>query len=117
MAKNVTDIDSVGVIRIDIPKTGQTMPSLNKTFSIEDGTQFEKFPGSFLVFNGERAVQRKVEQGVISFSPDSVSTGKVNGTFEVTLTDYDSATVPAPKYHLRGSFEFVMGTSGPAGPV
>lgn len=114
VAKNVTDIDSVGVIRIDIPKTGRNMPNLNKTFSIEDGTQFEKFPGSFLVFNGERAVQRKVEQGVISFSPDSVSSGKVNGTFEVTLTDYDSATVPAPQYHLKGSFKFVMGTFGPA---
>lgn len=114
VAKKVTDVDTVGVIRIDIPKEGKTLPSLNKTFSIEDSAQYEKFPGAFLVFNGDKAVKKKVEHGLISFSPDSVSTGKVNGTYEVTLTDYDSEVVPAPQYHLRGSFNFVMGTYGSA---
>ena len=113
VAKGVTDINSVCVFRIDISKNGNSMPDLNKTFSIEDGTQFEMFPGSFLVFNGKKSVNKKVESGTISFSPDSVSSRNVTGTFEVTLTDYDSDVVPAPQYHLKGSFNFVMGTYNP----
>lgn len=113
IAKSATDIDSVSVYRMDIPKNGQPAPPLNKTFSIEEGTPYEKFPGTFHVFNGEKSVQRKVERGTISFTPDSVAARRVTGTFDIVVTDYDAALTPAPEYRLKGSFNFVMGTYGP----
>jgi hypothetical protein len=112
-AKNAADVDGVPVFRIDIPKTASPMPDLNKTFSIEEGTRFDRFPGSFLVFNGANNVSKAVESGIISFTADSVSSQRVAGTFEIVLTDYDSETVPAPRYELKGYFNFVMGTYGP----
>lgn len=114
VATRATDIDSVSVCRIDIPKTAAGMPELNQSFAIEEGSSLQKFPGSFLVFNGEKSVRKKVERGTISFTPDSSASGKVTGTFEVTLTDYDSDVLPAPQYQLKGSFRFVMGSYGPA---
>jgi hypothetical protein len=114
LAKNVTDPDAVAVFRIDIPKNGAPLPALNRSFSIEDGTALEKFPGEFLVLNGAKSVHKKVERGIITFSPDSSAGGRVNGSFEVTLTDYDSNVFPAPQYHLKGSFNFVMGSYGAA---
>lgn len=112
LAKSVTDIDSEAVFRIDIPKPNGRMPSLDRAYSIEDGTALEQFPGTFMVFNGQKSVKKKVESGVIFFSSDSVSSSRVSGTFEVTLTDYDSSMSPAPQYQLKGSFHFVMGTYG-----
>ena len=49
VAKTVSDIDSRSVIRIDIQKSGAPLPQLNRTFSIEAGGNFERFPGSFMV--------------------------------------------------------------------
>lgn len=113
VARSVTDINTVCVYRIDIPKGGTALPSLNRTFSIQDGTGFDKFPGGFLVMNGQKSTMKKVESGLITFTPDSTASGRVSGTFEVTLTDYDANTLPAPQYQLKGSFNFVMGTYGP----
>jgi hypothetical protein len=114
LAKSATDIDSVSVYRIDIPKNGNPIPELNKSFSIEEGGTYDKFPGSFFVFNGEKSVKKRVERGTITFSPDSVAAKRVKGTFEVVVTDYDSGVTPAPERKLKGSFHFVMGTCGPA---
>jgi hypothetical protein len=119
IGENVWDLNFRTVIRIDIQKSGaNSLPSIGgKTFSIEDQTQYEKFPGAFLVLNGEKSVLKKVEQGTISFTPDSTLSGDVNGTFDVILTDYDSTTLPAPQYHLKGTFSFKIGTFGPASSV
>jgi hypothetical protein len=117
-AKGIYDPDFQCVMRIDIPKSASgDLPELNKTFSLEDNPQYEKFPGSFLVFNGRQSVNKKVEQGTVSFTPDSTASGFVSGVFDVVLTDYDSSEVPAPRYHLQGNFHFKMGTYGPAGPL
>jgi hypothetical protein len=40
-------------------------------------------------------------------------TGRVTGTYDVTLTDYDSSTFPVPQYELKGAFHFMMGSYGP----
>lgn len=112
VAENVTDPDFRSVIRIDITKENGVMPDINKSFSIEDNPQYEKFPGSILVPNGQKSTGRKVERGLISF--ETGSSGNVKGSFDVVLTDYDSATVPAPRHRLEGNFKFVMGTYGPA---
>lgn len=117
MAENVYDPNFRCVMRIDITKANGAMPDINKTFSIEDNPQYEKFPGSFFVLNGQELTNKKVEQGLISFEPKSTASGNVKGSFDVILTDYDSVTVPAPQYHLKGIFGFEMGTYGPAAPL
>lgn len=114
VAKAVIDIDSESVIRIDIEKTANGFPRLNKTFSIGTDSQYEKFPGSFLVFNLKKSTGNKVESGIISFSPDSVTEQHVSGSYDVIMTDYDSGTLPAPRYRIKGIFSFTMGEYGPA---
>jgi len=114
VADSVTDINSRSVIRIDIPKTGTQLPILNKPFSIEAGGVYEKFPGTFSVLDGQQSSAKKVEQGTITFAPDSVMSDHVSGSFEVILTDYDSSLVPVPKYSLKGVFSFRIGGYGPS---
>lgn len=114
VANDLYDPDFKCTMRIDILKDNGVMPAINKTFSIEDNPQYEKFPGKFYVFNGQVSTDKKVEQGIISFTPDSTTSGEVKGSFDVILTDYDSTTVPAPQYNLNGNFSFKMGTYGSA---
>lgn len=114
VANDLYDPDFKCIMRIDILKDNGVMPAINKTFSIEDNPQYEKFPGKFYVFNGQESTDKKVEQGIISFTPDSTASGEVKGSFDVILTDYDSTTVPAPQYNLNGNFSFKMGTYGSA---
>jgi len=114
IASYVQDIDTRCVIRIDVPRIDGSWPHLNKVFSVEDNPHFEKFPGSILVFNGSRATLSKVEQGIISFAPDSITSEHVSGFFEVTMTDYGSDTLPLPQHHLKGVFNFKMGEYGSA---
>lgn len=114
VANSLTDINSRNVIRIDIPKTGVQLPQLNRAFSIGGGGEFEKFPGTFTVLDGQQSSAKKVEAGTIIFSPDSVMSENVSGSFSVTLTDYDSPAYPAPKYSFKGVFSFRMGDYGPA---
>jgi hypothetical protein len=68
------------------------------------------------VFNGAKSTSKKVEQGILSFTSDSIASGLVRGTFDVILTDYDAPDLPAPQNHLTGNFSFMMGTYGPAQP-
>jgi hypothetical protein len=112
VAENVWDPNFKTVVRIDIQKpVGSDMLSVGgKTFAIEDNAPYEKFPGSFLVFNGQQSTLRRVEAGAISFSPDSILSGYVNGSYDVMLTDYDSAISPTPHYRLMGTFSFKAGT-------
>lgn len=116
-ARYVQDIDTRCIVRIDIPRSNGNWPSLNKGFSIEDNPQYEKFPGTIMVFNGDQSTMRKVEQGIITFAPDSVTAEHVSGYFDVTVTDYGSATLPLPQYHVKGNFYFRMGDYGPAKAV
>ena len=118
VANDVNDQNFRTVIRIDIMKSKEGgMPALNKTFSIEDNPRFEKFPGVFSVFNGQKSVYNKVESGTISFTPESDSSREVHGSFDVVITDYDSKIVPPPKYRVKGVFSFDMGTYGAAAPL
>jgi hypothetical protein len=118
VANNVNDQDFRTVIRIDIIKSDKgAMPTLNKTFSIEDNPGCEKFPGVFSVFNGQKSVYNKVESGTISFTPDSDSSREVHGTFDVSITDYDSTITPPLQYRVKGVFSFNMGTYGAAAPL
>ena len=112
VAENVWDPNTKTVVRIDIQKpAGSDMLSVGgKTFAIEDNAPYEKFPGSFLVFNGQQSTLRRVEAGTISFSPGSILSGYVNGSYDVLLTDYDSAIFPTPHYRLMGTFSFKAGT-------
>jgi hypothetical protein len=115
VGENVWDPNFKTVMRIDIAKTNGTVPAIGgKTFSIEDTTLYEKFPGTFIVFNGERSTLKKVESGTITFTQESTLSGNVIGTFDVMLTDYDSTISPTPHYHLMGTFSFKMGTSASA---
>ena len=109
IARYVQDIDTRCVIRIDVPKINGDWPLLNKEYSIEDNPNYEKFPGIILVFNGSPSTMNKVEHGIISFAPDSVTAKHVSGFFEVTVTDYGSDTLPVPRHHLKGNFNFKMG--------
>jgi hypothetical protein len=112
VGENVWDPNFKTVMRIDIPKTNGAVPGISgKTFSIEDTTLYERFPGTFIVFNGERSTLKKVESGTITFTQESTLSGDVIGTFDVMLTDYDSAISPTPHYRLMGTFSFKMGTS------
>ncbi len=113
IAEDIHDIESLCVVRLDVPKENGVMPtSLDKTFSIEDTLQFEKFPGGIFVFNGEESTYNKVEEGVISFQSESTASGYVEGFFHVILTDYDSFEASVPQYRLTGTFGFQMGTFG-----
>lgn len=114
VTKDLYDPDFKYVMRIDVLKQDGVMPDINKIFSVEDNAQYEKFPGKIFVFNGQESTNKKVEEGTISFTPDSTASRNVTGFFDVTLTDYDSATVPPPRYHLKGSFNFKMETYGAA---
>jgi hypothetical protein len=115
VAQDVWDVAYKCIVRIDIQKsTAGEMLAINKTFSIEENPLYEQFPGAFLVFNGEQSPNKKVEQGILTFTSDSTASGTVRASFEVTVTDYDSTIVPAPQYHLTGSFRFKMGSYGPA---
>lgn len=116
VATSVTDPNTVTVYRIDIAKGG-AFPALNQAFSIEAGTALPQFPGQFLVFDGAKSVTKKVEQGTITFTPGSSADSMVSGSFDVVLTDYDSATVPSPRYRLQGAFSFVIGTYNTASGV
>lgn len=113
----VVDINSKCVVRIDIPITAAGLPPLNKTFSILDDTQHDKFPGNFFVFNGKESTKNLVESGYISFSPDTVAEQLVSGSYDVIMTDYDSGTSPPPHHRIKGIFSFKMGEYGPAEPV
>jgi hypothetical protein len=113
VASSIWDPNFRSVIRIDIEKTGGIMPVINKPFSIEDNGQYEKFPGTFSVFNGQESVLKKVEQGTIVFTADSNPSGIVSGVFDVILTDYDASLISPPLYHISGTFHFTMGTYGP----
>jgi hypothetical protein len=114
MAKGVVDVDARCVIRIDSPKGELPLPRLDRTFSIEESPLYERFPGTFFVFNGQKSTNKKVEQGIISFRPEAAAAGRVAGSFDVTMTDYDAPVVPAPTYRLKGVFDFRMGGYGPA---
>lgn len=114
IAKDLYDPDFKCIIRIDILKENGVMPDINKTFSIEDNGQHEKFPGNIFVFNGQESTNKKVERGIISFTQDSTASGNATGSFDIIMTDYDSAAVPAPSYRLMGSFNFMMETYGAA---
>jgi hypothetical protein len=109
IARSVQDIDTRCVIRIDVPKVDQSWPQLNKVFSIEDNSNYEKFPGNILLFNGNPSTMSKVERGIISFAPDSITSEHVSGYFEVTVTDYGPGTQAVPQHHLKGNFNFKMG--------
>jgi hypothetical protein len=113
VAASLTDINARTVFRIDVPKVGQ-LPQFNRSFSIESGGEYEQFPGTFYVLDGQQATRKKVESGVINFTPDSVMSGHVSGSFDVTFSDYDSTLTPAPRYSLKGVFSFKMGESAPA---
>jgi len=103
------------IIRIDIEKPGYNeMPAINKAFSLGENTLYDKFPGAFLVFNGELKVSKKVEEGVLIFTPDSKASGLVQATYDVIVSDIDPTSAPAPRYHITGSLNFTMGTYGPA---
>ena len=118
VANGIWDPNFQCIIRIDIPKAADgAMPALNRTYSIENNPQYEQFSGEFLVFNGHKSVYKKVEQGLISFTPDTTAAGTVAGVFDVTLTDYDSSIVPPPQYHLKGTFSLQIGVFGPATPL
>ena len=113
IAEDIYDIESLSVVRIDVSKENGLMPTaLDKTFSIEDTLQFEKFPGDIFVFNGKESTYNKVEEGVISFQPESTASGYVEGFFQVILTDYDSWEYPPPRYGVTGIFGFQIGTFG-----
>ena len=114
IAEDVFDKNFLCVMRIQITKKNGVMPEINKTFSIEDTPQYERFPGVFLIPDGQESTGKKVEQGLISFEPDSTASGDVTGSFAIVLTDYDSGSVPAPQYQIKGQFRFKMGTYGPA---
>ena len=114
IATDIWDPNFRSVIRIDIIKTGNgDMPAINKSFSIEDNGTYEKFPGTFTVFNGQASVAKQVEQGTIVFAANSDPSGIVSGSFTVTLTDYDTSMVAPPLYTISGTFYFRMGTYGP----
>jgi hypothetical protein len=115
IAQSVTDINSRTVIRIDIPKTGMDLPLLNRTFSFAAESPLDKFPGAFSVLDGQQSTRKKVEGGTISFTPDSVMSDHVSGSFDVVFTDYDSTATPPPRYFLKGVFSFKMGGYGSAG--
>jgi hypothetical protein len=109
VAENIWDVNYKCIVRIDIQKSAASeMPAINKTFSIEENPLYEQFPGSFLVFNGEQSTNNKVERGIISFTQDSKIPDLIQGSFDVIITDYDSAIVPAPQYYLTGSFKFTQ---------
>jgi hypothetical protein len=110
IAKYVQDIDTRCVIRIDVNPVNGVWPDLNKTFSIEDNPLYEKFPGTITVVNGssDNSTINEVNQGIISFTPDSVRSEHVSGFFEVTMTDGSDA-LPFPQHHLKGDFNFKMG--------
>ena len=116
IADTVSDPEFKTILRIDIPKSEDApLPNLGgRTFAFEESALHDKFPGRVIVFNGKKSVLKKVESGTISFTPDSSAADHVNGSFDVVLIDYDVPTVPAPRYHLRASFSFQMGTYGPA---
>jgi hypothetical protein len=114
IANDIWDPNFRSIIRIDIPKSNNgAIPAINKSFSIEDNGQYEKFPGTFSVFNGQASVLKKVEQGTIVFTADSNPSGIVSGVFDVILTDYDASLNSPPQYHISGAFHFTMGTYGP----
>ena len=118
VAENVRDENFRTVIRIDIPKSDSgVMPSIDgKTFAIEDNSQYERFPGTFLIFNAERSTLKKVSQGTITFAPGSMA-AEATGDFDITLTDNDSTLVPPPEYHLKGIFNFKLGTASLTSPL
>jgi mannitol/fructose-specific phosphotransferase system IIA component (Ntr-type) len=113
VADNEWDQNFKTIIRIDIPKSDAgLLPGIDgKTFAIEDGASYEKFPGVFLVFNGQKSTLKKVGQGTISFSPGSTA-DEVTGEFDVILIDNDSTLVPAPQYILKGVFHFSVKAGG-----
>jgi hypothetical protein len=116
VADSVWDANFRTVLRIDIPKLAGVLPGIDgKTFAIEDNAQYEKFPGTFLILNGERSTLKKVSQGTISFSPGSTAT-EAAGDFDVIFIDNDSTLAPPPQYHLKGIFHFKMGTGNQASP-
>jgi hypothetical protein len=116
IASYLQDINTRCVIRIDVPKINGSWPLLNKEFSVEDNPNYEKFPGTILVFNGSPSTMSKVEHGIISFAPDSITSEHVSGFFEVTMTDYGSDSLPLPQHHLKGVFNFKIGEYGPVKP-
>jgi len=88
--------------------------SLNKSFSFEDNPMLEKFPGEMLIFNGQKSSSKKVVSGTISFTPDSVASDRVKGSFDVIMADYDATASNPPNYRIKGDFQFKIGTHGPA---
>lgn len=114
IANDIHDINALTIIRIDIQKNGTPLPALNKTFSIEETPIAEKFPGEMLIFNGQKTTGKKVESGTITFTPNSDASTRVQGTFDVVMTDYDASKVNPPHYRIKGDFSFQINTYGPS---
>jgi len=114
IADSLHDVNALTVFRIHVKKANGAMQQLNKSFSIEDDPILEKFPGDMLIFNGQKSSSKKVVSGTISFTPDSVASDQVKGSFDVIMADYDAAAITPPSYRIKGYFQFRIGTYGPA---
>jgi len=105
VATGETDPGFKTIIRIDLPKTGApfVLPS-DRTFSLEAGGPYDRFPGSVTVFNGQQSTLKTVETGTIYFSTPTSGQGSRTISFDLGFADYDSGARPVPRYQVRGDF-------------
>lgn len=112
IADNMTDPDFRTVFRIDI-----VQPQLINgpgTYAIGSSGS----PVEILFFNGHQSTLLNTASGTITFTSYGVNPGAVvSGSFEAVVEDQNSDHDPIPTYPVKGSFNFVVNTSGSLVPT
>jgi hypothetical protein len=112
IADSMTDPDFSTVFRIDIVQPAQ----IGGPGSYAVGAAGS--PVEILFFNGHRSTLLNTASGIVTFTSYGVCSGDVvAGSFQVTVEDQNSGTVPRPTYSIKGSFRFIVNTYGALVPT
>jgi hypothetical protein len=112
IAESMTDPNSTDLFRIDIQNAAQINSGETYLIGAVDS------PVSLSFFDGLKSNLLNTLSGSILFTSFGTHDGDlVAGSFDVVVEDGNSDISPKPTYPVRGSFTFVVGSSGPILPT
>lgn len=111
IATSLTDPDYKTVTRIDINPGASVTPQV--VYSLASGGADPAFPGSVYFLNGQPSTLIRTIGGTISFTRYGSNAGdRVSGSYNAVIEDDNNPAKPT--YTVAASFDFVIGSYGPA---